>query len=227
MDKKRKPKCLVIDADIARAAGKESTRDERSRNCRVFLQTMLFDTPHKVILTRDIRAEWNEHQSLMTLNWRSSMVAQKRICPINASLDDQLRSIMEKAYQNECKVARGHIKKIESMREQETDQNKREILLKDINRIEGKLAEKQNRHEAMLKDIHLIEAALKSDKIVISMDETVRDCFHEIIQNIGTLKQIAWVNPCKDEETPIEWLKSGAALDRERLLGYRREDNSV
>jgi hypothetical protein len=35
-----------------------------------------------------------------------------------------------------------------------------------------------------------------------------------------------WLNQNrKDEETPIDWLKDGAELERERLLGYRKQDN--
>lgn len=82
----------------------------------------------------------------------------------------------------------------------------------------------EKRREAMLKDIHLIEAAFQADKIVSSMDETVRGCFHEATQKISMLRQVAWVNPCKNEETPIEWLHNGAELEKKRLLGYRREN---
>lgn len=67
------------------------------------------------------------------------------------------------------------------------------------------------------------EAAIEADRIVISLDETVRNCFREATQTIGVLKHIAWVNPCKSEETPLDWLQSGAALEQKRLLGYRRE----
>ena len=77
----------------------------------------------------------------------------------------------------------------------------------------------------MLKDIHLIEAAFQTDKIVISMDETVRNCFHEATHKIRTLRQIAWVNPCKSEETPFDWLQNGAERERERLLGYHKDTN--
>lgn len=79
--------------------------------------------------------------------------------------------------------------------------------------------------KAMLKDIHLVEAAFHADKIVVSMDEAVRNCFHEASEKIDALKLIAWVNPCKREETALEWLRDGAELDRERLPGYQREDS--
>lgn len=80
----------------------------------------------------------------------------------------------------------------------------------------------ENKRAAMLKDIHLVEAAFQADKIVISMDETVRHCFHEAARKVGVLKQIAWVNPCKDEENPLDWLREGAELEKERLLGYEK-----
>jgi hypothetical protein len=59
------------------------------------------------------------------------------------------------------------------------------------------------------------------------MDETVRYFFHEITRRIRALKRIAWVNPCISEEAPIDWLKNGAELERERLLGYRREGSAT
>ncbi len=79
----------------------------------------------------------------------------------------------------------------------------------------------------MLKDFHLVEAASQADKIVISMDETVRNCFREITHKIRPLAFIAWVNPCIREETPVDWLKNGARLERERLLGYHDEDSTT
>ncbi len=178
MGKKRVAKCLVIDTDIARAAGGGNVQVEPSKSCRVFLDTMLETTKHKVVLTKAIQAEWNKHQSLATLTWRSTMIAQKRVCLINAPADEKLR--------------------------QEVEQ----------------YASSDNKRKVMLKDIHLVEAALQADRIIISMDETVRYCFHVITQRISLLKRIVWVNPCMEVETPIDWLKEGAELTKERLLGH-------
>ncbi len=47
-----------------------------------------------------------------------------------------------------------------------------------------------NKLIAMLEDIHLIEAALKTDKTIISMDEAVRQCFHDITPNMKVLRVI-------------------------------------
>lgn len=182
MRKRKTPKCLVIDADVARAAGKTSSQNLISIGCRNFLDVMLETTKHKVVLTKTIQEEWNKHQSVATLIWRRTMIAQKRVCLIEAPTDEQLRQHIEQH------------------------------------------ATTENKRSAMLKDIHLVEAALQTDKIVVSMDETVRQCFHEATREVRKLKQIAWVNPGKSEETPLDWLQNGAELERERLLGYSKEN---
>lgn len=85
----------------------------------------------------------------------------------------------------------------------------------------------ENKRKAMLKDFHLVEAARQADKIVISMDEAVRRCFREITHIVRPLAFIAWVNPCITEEAAITWLQNGAELERERLLGLRRENSTI
>ena len=89
-----------------------------------------------------------------------------------------------------------------------------------------RVAEKKTDCDAMLKDMLLIEAAFHTDRIVVSLDEKVRNLFHQATEKISALTRIAWVNPCIIEETPIEWLQNGAELERERLFGYRREDSA-
>ena len=81
----------------------------------------------------------------------------------------------------------------------------------------------QKKRAAMLKDVHLIEAALQADNIVTSLDETVRQCFHEATSTIALLKQITWANPCKEDERVIEWLELGARQEKERRLGYNKD----
>lgn len=93
--------------------------------------------------------------------------------------------------------------------------------------IEGHALSDKKR-DAMLKDVHLIEAPLQADKIVVSMDETVRQCFDGVTHKISRLALITWVNPCVSDEMVIGWLQRGAPLEKERLLGYNsRENNSV
>ncbi len=182
MARRKTPKCLVIDTDVARAAGGGMSQNAISKSCREFMQVMLDETKHKVVLTRDIQVEWNKHQSRATLVWRRTMIAQKRVCLIEAPTDEILRQQIE-----EC-------------------------------------APSENKCKAMLKDVHLVEAACRADKIVISMDEVVKDCFRELSHRAHQLKYIAWVNPCQEDEKSTTWLQSGAECDKERCLGYSQQD---
>jgi hypothetical protein len=82
----------------------------------------------------------------------------------------------------------------------------------------------------MQEDIHLIEAALKTDKTILSMDEEVKECFIHAARTVVTLRPIGWINPCKSDHTLddiiVLWLQNEAEIERERLLGYRREDSA-
>jgi hypothetical protein len=97
-------KRLVIDASVARSAGeKDPNRPESvsvggedakrpelvSVYCRNFLQTVL-DICHRVAMTRDIRDEWDKHQSKFAIRWLKTMVAKKKLVCIEVPIDDQL-----------------------------------------------------------------------------------------------------------------------------------------
>jgi hypothetical protein len=77
--------------------------------------------------------------------------------------------------------------------------------------------------QAMLKDIHLIEAALATDRIVLSLDETVRGHFSRATLVIDDLRLVVWVNPVIKRERAVAWLEKGANPDASRRLGYRRK----
>jgi hypothetical protein len=74
--------------------------------------------------------------------------------------------------------------------------------------------------EAMLKDTHLIEAAIATDQILVSLDETVRVLFTEAVGRIGEIRRICWANPDKIEEGCINWLEGGAKNEKRRQLGF-------
>ena len=77
----------------------------------------------------------------------------------------------------------------------------------------------ENEIEVMQKDFHLLEAALKTDKTVISLDQTVRTLFAQASQQVGEIRDIIWVNPERtEEEQPITWLQSGAPSEPHRQL---------
>lgn len=79
------------------------------------------------------------------------------------------------------------------------------------------LASSTKKQEAMLKDTHLLEAAMKADKTIFSIDETVRGYFQEIAPGLVILKDIIWINPCKYTACFI-WLQSEDKPKIEYLL---------
>ena len=77
----------------------------------------------------------------------------------------------------------------------------------------------ENEIEEMRKDFHLLEAALATDQTIISLDETVRQCFAQAAQHVGEIRTIVWVNPDhKEEEEPLVWLQNGAQPEDHRQL---------
>ncbi|MEN3330870.1 MAG: hypothetical protein V7641_235 [Blastocatellia bacterium] len=57
--------------------------------------------------------------------------------------------------------------------------------------------------EAMLKDAHLIEAAIVTDRIVVSLDETVRVLYIAAALRVGEIRKILWANSDKIDEDCI------------------------
>jgi len=172
-------KSLVIDASIARAAGRKD--HPVSKACRDLLEAVL-KICHRVVITREIGAEWDRHQSYFTVQWRSSMNARKKVVRPDTLANDVLRTGISTSSLTE----------------------------------EGR--------EAALKDTHLVEAALATGLAVVSNDETARALFRKIAHEIGLLKPIVWVNPVREEERAIEWLKGGAKDDKKRRLAFEEPD---
>lgn len=75
--------------------------------------------------------------------------------------------------------------------------------------------------EAMLKDCPLLEAAMRSDGIVISRDETARALFRSVAVRIRHIRDIMWVNPATRSDEVLAWLRDGAPVDRTLRLGHR------
>ena len=71
---------------------------------------------------------------------------------------------------------------------------------------------------AMLKDIHLLEAALATDNIVVSRDDSARGLFSKTARVVHAIRSTVWVNPA-EEVDPRLWLDNGAEPDQERMLG--------
>lgn len=75
----------------------------------------------------------------------------------------------------------------------------------------------------MTKDLHLVAAASATDGLIVSMDEEARGLFRKESGNIGELKDLVWVNPCKAEDDGLVWLKDGAPTQRHRQLAPAEE----
>jgi len=181
-------KRLVIDANITCAASERESIDARPKSCRDFLNNIVEETKHIIVLTEAIRAEQHKHPSKFGEKWLRTMIAKKRVCWIDAPADEVLRRKVEQT------------------------------------------ATTPNRLIYIQEDILLIEAALNADKIILSMDEEVKVCFHHAAQTVRILRDIGWINPCRSDQTlddaVIIWLQNGAEIEGKRLLGYRREDSA-
>jgi hypothetical protein len=82
-------KRLVIDASVARSAGGEEATYPTSVYCRDFLKAVL-DICHKVVMTPDIREEWNKHESDFARAWRRRMVAKRKFEFLDIPVNDEL-----------------------------------------------------------------------------------------------------------------------------------------
>jgi len=70
--------------------------------------------------------------------------------------------------------------------------------------------------EAAKKDFHLIEAAIETDWIVLSLDDTIRGIFAVCCDRDDHLASVIWVHP--DDGTVLGWLEDGAMPDDDKRL---------
>ena len=100
MSKKAKvSKLLVIDASIAKACGSPDATFPTSKNCRDFLNSVL-TICHRMVVTPDIKKEWDKRESKHARKWRSIMVAKKKVVyrldiSPNKALRDRLAQVAE------------------------------------------------------------------------------------------------------------------------------------
>lgn len=169
---KKRSRRLVIDADVARSAGK--SEHPTSSSCRAFLHTTLEVGIH-VVMTQKLAEEWRRHRSRYSAMWLIQMHGRKRVYSDSTEHDAILgRRINDSLIESERAVAR--------------------------------------------KDLHLIEAALATDKVVASQDEHAREAFRHASAVVRELTSIAWVNPTRSVDAPVDWLRSGAQADAHRRL---------
>ncbi len=98
-------KRLVIDADVAQAAGGKDAVYPKPKHCRDFLEAVRVIC-HRVVMTDQIKKEWNDHQSNFTRTWLYKMFGARKVVFIDdASNPDLRRKIMSSAHsKKDCVV---------------------------------------------------------------------------------------------------------------------------
>jgi hypothetical protein len=91
---KVRPRLLVIDADVAVAAGDREV--EPSRICTAFLEAVR-EHGHHVAMSSHLLDEWKRHQSRFARIWLLSMYARRRVEKVEAPADRTFRSRLEAA----------------------------------------------------------------------------------------------------------------------------------
>jgi hypothetical protein len=115
-------KILVIDASIARSCGQPEATYPTSVHCREFLEHVL-SICHRIVMTPEIRDEWNKHASRFARSWMSQMIARKKLIAMpTLPIDSALWNLLEKLA--------------------ETDKQRGDIV-KDIHLLEAALATDQ------------------------------------------------------------------------------------
>jgi len=71
----------------------------------------------------------------------------------------------------------------------------------------------------MEQDVHLVEAALVTDRIVVSTDNSARRLFSVLAERHGLLRTVVWVNPAENPDRLVQWLEKGAKPVPKWLLG--------
>jgi hypothetical protein len=91
--------------------------------------------------------------------------------------------------------------------------------------LRGKIldtAASEKEREAMAKDLHLLDAALKTDRIVVSLDDEALGIFARTSGRVGEIREIVWINPAKAAEGVIEWLEGDTPAEEGRKLRDRK-----
>lgn len=79
---------IVVDASVARSCGDSKAIHPLPIQCRDFLLAMQ-ECKHSVVMTKEIREEWNKHQSRFALTWLRQMIAIKQFKAVSLPELDQ------------------------------------------------------------------------------------------------------------------------------------------
>src|SRR5215216_871007 len=92
-----KGKRIVVDASVARSAGRETSLDAPSIRCRQALEAFL-TTGHKVVFSQECLDEWKRHRSNYSREWLISMHSRRKVVPPeDLAQNEELRSKLSQA----------------------------------------------------------------------------------------------------------------------------------
>lgn len=95
----RDSKRLVIDANVARAAGKGHPKTSYSKNCRDALVIVRYSC-HRLILNRYLLVEWGKWMSPFSRTWLVEMKSEGKLNIISGTKHDVLREEIEQVAEN-------------------------------------------------------------------------------------------------------------------------------
>jgi hypothetical protein len=76
----KKSRHFVVDASVARAAGSLGALSPTSQSCRQVLDT-LFQVCHRVVMSQELRAEWDRNASKASLDFLREMRRRGKVVP--------------------------------------------------------------------------------------------------------------------------------------------------
>ena len=75
----KQSRLLAIDASVLRSAG---AKEGHSSHCAALL-TSILEICHRAAFSGEIKAEWDKHQSRLSVKWRAAMVARKKMVVVS------------------------------------------------------------------------------------------------------------------------------------------------
>src|SRR5258708_32885490 len=95
-----KSRRLVIDPGVGQASGKGITGYVRSKSCRDLLDEV-YRLKHQMVMTRDIRMEWNRHRSEYAQAWYFLMRQNGQLFDSQLGQNEALRKRINRTVSNE------------------------------------------------------------------------------------------------------------------------------
>ena len=92
----------------------------------------------------------------------------------------------------------------------------------ELRRQIGRARASTSMRAAMLKDCHLLEAAMRTDGLIMSLDDEARGLFADFAEHHDRSGRIVWVNPARPADETQAWLQAGAPSEAERTLDSTR-----